>query len=186
MIVLTMWTGYSSTWVLLLKLLLNKIWFFLRPLTVVDVCPFFHVDLTAKFAGQIDGNHLKSCQRDLNEASSGYILAPSYFHPDQRAVTRREFDLIKKYLPLQGYTRSREYIVTEWPMQDTISDCWSLIYDHDCNSVVILANPEDESVNNLNLVLHARWTRSLLFGSTSFLARPAFWAVWRPNSPAFV
>ena len=61
---------------------------------------------------------------------------------------RQGIRLIKKYLlVLQGYTRSREYIVTEWPMQDTISDCWSLIYDHDCNSVVILANPEDESVN---------------------------------------
>lgn len=38
-------------------------------------------------------------------------------------------------------------------MQDTISDCWSLIYDHNCNSVVILAKPEDNSVINLNFFL---------------------------------
>ncbi|XP_074598966.1 protein tyrosine phosphatase 36E [Brevipalpus obovatus] len=44
---------------------------------------------------------------------------------------------------VDGYTRSREYIVTEWPMQHTIPDCWSLIYDHDCNSVIILSHPDD-------------------------------------------
>jgi protein tyrosine phosphatase len=42
---------------------------------------------------------------------------------------------------VDGYTRSKEYIVTEWPMKHTIPDCWSLIYDHDCNSVVVLSSP---------------------------------------------
>ncbi|RWS14412.1 Receptor-type tyrosine-protein phosphatase U-like protein [Dinothrombium tinctorium] len=32
-------------------------------------------------------------------------------------------------------------------MPHTVADCWSLIYDHDCNSVVVLANPEDSSSN---------------------------------------
>ena len=45
---------------------------------------------------------------------------------------------------VDGYTRSKEYIVSEWPMSTTICDTWSLIYDHDCNSVVILANPDDK------------------------------------------
>lgn len=46
---------------------------------------------------------------------------------------------------VDGYTRSREYIVTEWPLHSTMSDFWSLIYDHDCNSVIILANPTESS-----------------------------------------
>lgn len=46
---------------------------------------------------------------------------------------------------VDGYTRSKEYIVTEWPMSHTIPDCWSLIYDHDCNSVVILSSPTDKT-----------------------------------------
>lgn len=46
---------------------------------------------------------------------------------------------------VDGYTRSKEYIVTEWPMSHTIPDCWSLIYDHDCNSVVVLASPNDKN-----------------------------------------
>ncbi|OTF76978.1 hypothetical protein BLA29_012118, partial [Euroglyphus maynei] len=40
-----------------------------------------------------------------------------------------------------GYTRSKEYIITEWPLKRTIQDIWSLIYDHECNSVIILDNP---------------------------------------------
>lgn len=46
---------------------------------------------------------------------------------------------------VDGYTRSKEYIVTEWPLHKTISDFWSLIYDHDCNSVILLANPGESS-----------------------------------------
>ncbi|KAH9415711.1 hypothetical protein DERP_000201 [Dermatophagoides pteronyssinus] len=42
---------------------------------------------------------------------------------------------------VDGYTRSKEYIITEWPLKRTIQDIWSLIYDHECNSVIILDNP---------------------------------------------
>ena len=42
---------------------------------------------------------------------------------------------------LQGYTHPREYIVTEWPLSNTCSDIWSLVYDHDCSSLVVLCNP---------------------------------------------
>lgn len=44
---------------------------------------------------------------------------------------------------VDGYTRAKEYIVTEWPMCHTVPDCWSLIYDHNCNSVVVLGTPPD-------------------------------------------
>uniref|UniRef100_T1ITA2 Protein-tyrosine-phosphatase n=1 Tax=Strigamia maritima TaxID=126957 RepID=T1ITA2_STRMM len=42
---------------------------------------------------------------------------------------------------VDGYDRCNEYIVTEWPMKHTMGDVWSLVYDHDCKSVVILCNP---------------------------------------------
>lgn len=42
---------------------------------------------------------------------------------------------------VDGYSRSKEYIVTEWPMVRTAQDLWSLVYDHDCNSVIVLCNP---------------------------------------------
>ncbi|XP_043192596.1 receptor-type tyrosine-protein phosphatase kappa-like isoform X2 [Amphibalanus amphitrite] len=43
------------------------------------------------------------------------------------------------------YNRAREYIVTEWPLRSTQSDFWSLVYDHDCNSIVVLTSPGDSS-----------------------------------------
>ncbi|RWS26927.1 receptor-type tyrosine-protein phosphatase kappa-like protein [Leptotrombidium deliense] len=46
---------------------------------------------------------------------------------------------------VDGYTRSREYIVTEWPLTHTFADFWSLVYDHDCNSIILLANPDDQT-----------------------------------------
>ncbi|KAK7072438.1 hypothetical protein SK128_004216 [Halocaridina rubra] len=43
---------------------------------------------------------------------------------------------------VDGYLRPREYIVTEWPLRSTVSDFWSLVYDHDVTSVVVLYNPQ--------------------------------------------
>lgn len=50
------------------------------------------------------------------------------------------------FISFQGYTRSKEYIVTEWPIKKTLSDIWSLIYDHECNSVIILGEPPMDNV----------------------------------------
>ena len=47
----------------------------------------------------------------------------------------------------QGYNRSKEYIVTEWPLRATPSDFWSLAYDFGCNSIVVLTNPGDTAVS---------------------------------------
>lgn len=46
---------------------------------------------------------------------------------------------------VDGYNRAREYIVSEWPISSTQSDFWSLLYDHDCSSVVILSSPNESS-----------------------------------------
>ncbi|KAI1281921.1 Receptor-type tyrosine-protein phosphatase kappa [Halotydeus destructor] len=46
---------------------------------------------------------------------------------------------------VDGYNRAKEYIVTEWPMAHTVGDCWALIYDHNCNSVVVLGTPPDDA-----------------------------------------
>lgn len=47
---------------------------------------------------------------------------------------------------LQGYTKPREYIVTEWPLQKTCGEFWSLVYDHECAAVVVLCQPPHNSV----------------------------------------
>lgn len=47
----------------------------------------------------------------------------------------------------QGYTKPREYIVTEWPIKHTPGDFWSLVYDYECSAVVVLCLPPRESVS---------------------------------------
>jgi len=49
---------------------------------------------------------------------------------------------------VDGYTHPREYVVTEWPLSNTCSDVWSLVYDHDCSAVVVLCTPSIGGVTN--------------------------------------
>lgn len=67
--------------------------------------------------------------------------------PTARALTQPKYDSFSfHFISFQGYTRSKEYIVTEWPIKKTLSDIWSLIYDHECNSVIILGEPPMDNV----------------------------------------
>lgn len=50
---------------------------------------------------------------------------------------------------VQGYTKPREYIVTEWPIKHTPGDFWSLVYDYECSAVVVLCLPPRDSVSFL-------------------------------------
>ncbi|CAD6227442.1 GSCOCG00001126001-RA-CDS, partial [Cotesia congregata] len=50
-------------------------------------------------------------------------------------------------LLVEGYTKPREYIVTEWPLKHTCGEFWSLVYDYECSAVVILCVPPTTSTN---------------------------------------
>jgi len=69
------------------------------------------------------------------------IVPPDNFRP---YVTSFQGNNCTDYINavfVDGYTHPREYIVTEWPLPNTCSDIWSLVYDHDCSAVVVLCNP---------------------------------------------
>ncbi len=58
--------------------------------------------------------------------------------------------------------------MTEWPLQSTCSDVWSLVYDHDCSAVVVLCNPTS-GVANVRIGQHqgaSRLQRHLFLYST--------------------
>ena len=42
---------------------------------------------------------------------------------------------------VDGYSRQNEFIVTEWPLSDTIKNFWSMVWDHEAVTVVVLSNP---------------------------------------------
>ncbi|KAH1006364.1 hypothetical protein HUJ05_007105 [Dendroctonus ponderosae] len=46
---------------------------------------------------------------------------------------------------VDGYTKPREYIVTEWPLKSTLGEFWSLVYDYECSAVVVLCVPPHNS-----------------------------------------
>ncbi|CAG0922624.1 unnamed protein product, partial [Notodromas monacha] len=51
----------------------------------------------------------------------------------------------------KGYTRPKEYVVTEWPVKENVvPDFWSLVYDHDCPAIVVLCTPERSPDENFN------------------------------------
>ena len=42
---------------------------------------------------------------------------------------------------VDGYRRADEFVCTEWPMASTLANFWSMVYDHDIKTVVVLNHP---------------------------------------------
>ncbi|CAD5211604.1 unnamed protein product [Bursaphelenchus okinawaensis] len=47
---------------------------------------------------------------------------------------------------VDGFTRKSEFIVTEWPKQQTVDSFWTLIFDHSCHTVVNLTNQSNDKM----------------------------------------
>lgn len=69
------------------------------------------------------------------------IVPPDNFRPYLTSFQGNSFTDYINAVFVDGYTRPREYIVTEWPLSTTLGDVWSTVYDHDCSAVVVLTNP---------------------------------------------
>ncbi|RWS24464.1 receptor-type tyrosine-protein phosphatase kappa-like protein, partial [Leptotrombidium deliense] len=99
--------------------------------------------MTSRFSiGDCAGGH-RIENRDKNRDVS--TVPPDNFRPYLTTFQHNDSTDYVNGVFVDSFNRSREYIVTEWPMPHTVADCWSLIYDHNCNSVVVLANPEDSN-----------------------------------------
>lgn len=69
------------------------------------------------------------------------------FHFSTSAI--HSFALLTSNHRHQGYTKPREYIVTEWPLKHTVGEFWSLVYDQECSAVVVLLQPPPNSVRTI-------------------------------------
>lgn len=103
------------------------------------------VRMTKAFSiGDCAGGH-RIENRDKNR--DVVTIPPDNFRPYLSTFQSNDSTDYVNAVFIDGYTRAKEYIVTEWPMPHTVPDCWSLIYDHDCNSVVVLGNSTDKNVS---------------------------------------
>lgn len=99
--------------------------------------------MTGKFSiGDCAGGHRVENREKNRDVST---VPPDNFRPYLTSFQSNDSTDYINAVFVDGYTRSKEYIVTEWPLHRTMSDFWSLIYDHDCNSVILLANPLESS-----------------------------------------
>ena len=42
---------------------------------------------------------------------------------------------------VDGHTQANDFIVTEWPLGNTLQNFWSMVYDHEVTTVVVLDSP---------------------------------------------
>lgn len=69
------------------------------------------------------------------------IVPPDNFRPYLTSFQGNSFTDYINAVFVDGYTKPREYIVTEWPLRTTCGEFWSLVYDYECSAVVVLCVP---------------------------------------------
>ncbi|CAO1387004.1 unnamed protein product [Diamesa hyperborea] len=72
-------------------------------------------------------------------------VPPDNFRPYLTSFQGNAFTDYINAVFVDGYTKPREYIVTEWPLKATCGEFWSLVYDHEASAVVVLCNPKSNS-----------------------------------------
>ncbi|XP_066601849.1 receptor-type tyrosine-protein phosphatase kappa isoform X2 [Prorops nasuta] len=69
------------------------------------------------------------------------IVPPDNFRPYLTSFQGNDITDYINAVFVDGYTKPREYIVTEWPLKHTCGEFWSLVYDYECAAVVVLCVP---------------------------------------------
>ncbi|KAL1377780.1 hypothetical protein pipiens_016023 [Culex pipiens pipiens] len=88
--------------------------------------------------GDCAGGH-RGDNRDKNR--DVLCVPPDNFRPYLTSFQGNSFTDYINAVFVDGYTKPREYIVTEWPLQKTCGEFWSLVYDHECSAIVVLCQP---------------------------------------------
>lgn len=99
--------------------------------------------LTPRFTiGDCAGGH-RADNREKNR--DVLCVPPDNFRPYLSSFQGNAFTDYINSVYVDGYTKPREYIVTEWPMKHTLGEFWSLVYDQECSAVVVLCQPPANS-----------------------------------------
>ncbi|XP_072156410.1 receptor-type tyrosine-protein phosphatase kappa isoform X2 [Bemisia tabaci] len=99
--------------------------------------------MTPRFTiGDCAGGH-RADNREKNR--DVLIVPPDNFRPYLTSFQGNNYTDYINAVFVDGYTKPREYIVTEWPLKHTQGEFWSLVYDYECSAVVVLCVPPKDS-----------------------------------------
>ncbi|KAK6617293.1 hypothetical protein RUM44_005624 [Polyplax serrata] len=98
---------------------------------------------TPRFSiGDCAGGH----RGDNHEKNRDVLMVPpDNFRPYLTSFQGNSYTDYINAVFVDGYTKPREYIVTEWPLKHTCGEFWSLVYDYECSAVVVLCVPPKNS-----------------------------------------
>ncbi|XP_055690657.1 receptor-type tyrosine-protein phosphatase kappa [Lutzomyia longipalpis] len=98
---------------------------------------------TPRFSiGDCAGGH-RADNRDKNR--DVLCVPPDNYRPYLTSFQGNAFTDYINAVFVDGYTKPREYIVTEWPVAKTLGEFWSLVYDQECAAVVVTCSPPPAS-----------------------------------------
>ncbi len=66
---------------------------------------------------------------------------------------------------MQGFTRRREYIATQGPLSSTVPDFWRMIWEHNVEIIVMVANTEENGASKCEQYWPARGV--VVYGDTT-------------------
>ena len=47
---------------------------------------------------------------------------------------------------MQGYKHRKAYIATQFPLSNTMSDFWRMVWEHQCSSIILLCDTNDNDM----------------------------------------
>jgi len=77
-----------------------------------------------------------------NKNRSVLVLPPDIHRPYITSFQGNDCTDYINAVFVDGYIRANDFVVTEWPLPNTIQNFWSMLYDHDIATIVVLDNPK--------------------------------------------
>jgi len=123
-------------------------------------------DFISSHAGQNQASSEKKCEKDFttvnkikpmmsqgdcagghrldnrNKNRSVLVLPPDIYRPYITSFQGNDCTDYINAVFVDGYIRANDFVVTEWPLSNTIQNFWSMVYDHDVATVIVLDSPK--------------------------------------------
>ncbi|XP_021350116.1 receptor-type tyrosine-protein phosphatase U-like [Mizuhopecten yessoensis] len=80
---------------------------------------------------------------NLEKNRNNDILAADKFRPFLQSQLPNVTDYINAVM-IQSHTSMTGYLMTQFPLMDTIDDFWTMVFDYSCENIVVLGKPTEK------------------------------------------